>query len=189
LEEERTMRRLAVVLVLVIAGALPVGSTDATNPPSRFTFTVDDTFPASGLSSACGFEVLVHLEGTSTATLFFDKNGTIIREIDANANFMITFSAPSTGKSFSYPLGGPFIQEYINGTAIGSHALATANGFQAGTGSTAPDAGKVVFDVVIVDTSPEGIPIVDIVDVISASGHFNDNVTAARCATLSASSS
>jgi hypothetical protein len=61
----------------------------------------------------------------------------------------------------------------------------TQTGLGRGTGSTAPDAGRLVFDAVIIGTSPEGLPIVEIVDLISASGHFNDDVFAARCAALS----
>jgi hypothetical protein len=55
-----------------------------------------------------------------------------------------------------------------------------------GTGSTAPDAGRIVFNAVIVAITPEGIPIIDFVSEISSSGHFNDDVLAARCAALSA---
>ena len=182
------MRRLALVLgVIGIAGALPIPSTAAANSQSRFTFTIDQTFPAGSLSSTCGFAVFVHFEGTTAANLFFDASGTLTREIDTDPNLTVTFFAPSTGKSFSYRTGGNFVQDYGSGTAIGSHVLATQSGFQGGTGSGPPDAGRLVIDGVIVDVLPEGIPIVQFVEVISAAGHFNDDLDAARCAGLSGS--
>jgi len=180
------MRRLALALgVIGIAGALLVPSTDAAGRQSRFTFHIDQTVPAGGLSSACGFPVFVHFEGTTAANLFFDSSGVLTREIDTNPNLTVTFFAPSTGRSFSYHPGLDFVQDYSNGTAIGSHVLATQSGFQGATGSGPPDAGRLVIDGVIVDVLPEGIPIVQFVDVISVSGHFNDDFDAARCTALS----
>lgn len=180
------MRRVAVLLSIIgIFGSLLAASTATANPPARFTFSIDDTFP-SFLSGVCGFDVEIHIEGTSTAKLFLDKTGAIVREIDTNPNLKITFSAPSTGKSFTFPAGGAFVQEYINGTAVGSSAIATLTGLINGTGSSPPDAGRIVAEVVVVDTTPEGIPIVDFVSEISSSGHFNEDLAAARCAALSA---
>ena len=179
------MRRSAALLSIIgIFGSLLAASTATANPPARFTFSIDDTFP-SFLSGVCGFDVLIHLEGTSTATLFVDKTGAIVREIDTNPNLKITFSAPSEGTSFTFPAGGAFVQEYINGTAVGSAALATLTGLINGTGSGPPDAGRIVANVVVVDTTPEGIPIVDFVSEIASSGHRNADLAAARCAALS----
>jgi transposase-like protein len=107
------------------------------------------------------------------------------REIDTQPSLKITFSAPSTGKSFSYPAAGAFIQDYSNGGVVGSPAIATVTGVLNGTGSTAPNAGKLVFNAVVVATTPEGIPVVDFTSEISTSGHFNDDLAAARCAALS----
>jgi hypothetical protein len=178
-------RRVGVLLGVVGVATVLVTSTTAANPPSRFTFTFDQTFPSGLLTAACGFDVFVHIEGTSAALAFYDTGGTVVREIDTSAGFKTTLFAPSTGKSFTYPLSGAFDQKYINGTSIGSHAVVTETGLVRGTGSTAPDAGRLVFDAVIIGTSPEGLPIVDVVDLISATGHFNDDVVAARCAALS----
>ena len=98
--------------------------------------------------------MFVHLEGNANATLFYDKNGTLIREIDVNQSLTATFFAPSTGESFSYPSAGPFIQEYVDGGAVGSPVIATLAGFLRGTGSTPPNAGRIVFDAVVIDTTP-----------------------------------
>lgn len=176
------MRRRALLLGAV--AALLFTSSGAAKPPSHFTFPVDFTVP-SFLTGVCGFPVFVHLEGTARTTLFYDGDGNITREIDVNTNLMITFSAPSTGKSFSYPSAGPFIQDFINGTAVGSTLVATVDGILAGTGSTAPDAGRAVFEAVVIDTLPEGIPVVDLVAEISSTGHRNEDLAAARCAALS----
>jgi hypothetical protein len=176
------MRRMALLLGLV--ASLLFAATGAAAPPTRITFAFDDTFP-SFLSAVCGFDVFVHLEGTATSTLFFDPTGTLNREIDTQPSLTITFSAPSTGKSFSYPAAGAFIQDYSNGGVVGSPAIATVTGVLNGTGSTAPNAGKLVFNAVVVATTPEGIPVVDFTSEISTSGHFNDDLAAARCAALS----
>jgi len=178
----RNVRR-GVLLTSVIV-ALLFTSTGAGNPPSRHTFAIDDTFP-SFLSAICGFDVFVHVEGTAAATLFYNRTGTLVREIDTNPNLKITLFAPSTGKAFTYPAAGAFVQDYGGGTAVGTPLIATLTGLIAGTGSTAPDAGRIVFNAVIIEISPEGIPIVDIVSEISSSGHFNEDIAAARCAALS----
>ena len=171
-------------LLLGLVAPLLFAATGAAAPPTRITDAFDDTFP-SLLSGVCGFAVFVHLEGTVTATLFFDRTGTLNREIDTQPNLKITFFAPSTGKSFSYPSAGAFIQDYSNGGVVGSPVIATVTGLLNGTGSTAPNAGKLVFNAVVVATTPEGIPVVEFTSEISASGHFNDDLAAARCAALS----
>jgi len=177
------MRRMALLLSLI---ALLFASAGTANPPSRFTFTFDDTFPSGFTSAACGFDVFVNIKGTAVATVFFDQSGTVIREIDTQPNFKITFFAPSTGKSFTFPNGGNLLTTYTNGGAVGSPALATVTGLLGGTGSTAPNAGKLVFNAVVIEITPEGIPVIDFVSDVSSSGHFNDDIAAARCATLSA---
>jgi len=176
------MRRMALFFSISAALFLPSMATGA--PPSSFTFTFDETFP-SFLSGVCGFPVFVHLDGTATATLFFDPSGSLIREIDTNAGFKVTFFAPSTGKSFTFPQAGAFVQDYTDGGAVGSPVIATLTGLRQGTGSTPPDAGRLVFNAVVIDTSPEGIPVVDFTSEVSASGHINNNLAAARCAALS----
>lgn len=177
------MRRFA--LLLIAMGSLLVTSTGAANAPSRFTFTLDQTFPSGNLTAACGFPVFVHIEGTQAATIFYDTSGTVVREIDTSPGFSVTFFAPSTGGSFTYPGSGAFIQEYVNGTAVGSHLVATLVGLHRGAGPGPPDAGRTVFDAVVAGVSPEGIPAVEIVDVISDAGHRIEDITAARCAVLS----
>jgi hypothetical protein len=172
-------------LVFTLIATMLFTATAPAAPPRRFSFAIDDTFPSSFLSLVCGFDVFIHLEGTANAKLFFDRNGTLIREIDTQPNLRITFFAPSTGKSFTYPVAGAFIQDYSGGSAVGDPVIATLTGVLDGTGSTPPDAGRLVINAVVIDISPEGIPVVDFVSEISASGHFNEDVAAARCATLS----
>ena len=178
------MRRFA--LLLSLAASLVFAPTVSANQPSHFTFTFDDTFLAGGLSAACGFDVFVHLEGTAVAIVFFDKSGTVIREIDTNPSLTVTFSAPSTGNSFTFPSAGTLLTTYTGGAAVGTPALAKVTGLLAGTGSSAPDAGTLTFEAVVIAISPEGIPIIDFVNEIGSTGNRNDSVTAERCATLSA---
>ena len=175
----------AVVLLGSAAGLLFTGSAAAASPPSRVAFSVDETFRSPFTSAVCGFDVFVHVEGTAVATVFFDDTGTPVREIDTQPNLKITVVAPSTGRSFTYPRAGALTQDYSAGTAIGSPALATLTGLIEAAGSTAPDAGRIVIDAVIVAIGPEGIPIVDFVSEVAASGHFNTDLAGARCAALS----
>src|SRR5262245_19615524 len=159
------MRRLSVLLCVVgIAGMVLAASTSAGNPPTRLTFTFDDTFQSVLLTNACGFPVFVHIEGTAAALVLYDATGTIVREIDTQPGFTVEFAAPSTGKSFAYPAAGTFDQKYVNGTAIGSHVDVTQTGIFAGTGSGPPNAGRIEFDAIIIDTSPGGLPVIETVD-------------------------
>jgi hypothetical protein len=135
--------------LLGLIAALVLSSSGMANPPSRFTFTLDDTFPAFGTSAVCGFSVFVHLEGTAAAQLFYDRHGVLIRELDTSPNLKITFFAPSTGKSFTYAVGGPFVQEYVDGAAVGSPVVATLAGLIGATGSSAPNAGRIVSEGVV----------------------------------------
>lgn len=180
------MRRFPLLLLVMgVAAAVLATSTNA-RAPTRFTFTFNQTFQSGLLTAACGFPVFVHIEGSAAALAYYDATGTVVREIDTQPGFKVTFSAPSTGKSFTYPSAGSLTQNYVNGTSIGSHAQVIQTGLIRGTGSTPPDAGRIVYDAVIIDTSPEGLPVIATVDIISLSGHSNDDFVAARCAALSA---
>jgi hypothetical protein len=178
------MRKFGIIVGLLAASVLAPGV--AASPPSHFTFTIDETVPAPGLSAACGFEVVAHLEGSAIAIVFYDQSGEIVREIDTNPSFTTTFFAPSQGTSFTYAIGGILQTTYTEGAAVGSSALAKVTGVLAGTGSTAPNAGTLVFEAVVIDITPEGIPIIDLLTLLSATGHRVDSLTEARCATLTA---
>jgi hypothetical protein len=67
-------------------------------PPDRYSFHVDDTFH-SRTSERCGFEILLHLEGTVRGADFLDGDGRLVRSITTYPNLTYTFVNAVTGES------------------------------------------------------------------------------------------
>ena len=62
-------------------------------------------------------------------TLFYDKSGNIVREIDTYPGGKVTFTAVATGKSVTYSLAGAVIfTDYPEGTFIGAPAIVEFHG-------------------------------------------------------------
>jgi hypothetical protein len=100
-------------LLLAVAAALAVPAATAASGPLHFREDVGPiTVPRPGISAFCGFAVFTTFQGMSDVTLFLDSNGNPVREIDTSPSFTITFFAPSTGKSFSYPGAGTLESDY-----------------------------------------------------------------------------
>ena len=59
---------------------------------------VDDTF-LSRTSEDCGFDILLHLEGTMTFTDFVDRNGEPSRSLATYPSLFYTFINAATGTS------------------------------------------------------------------------------------------
>jgi hypothetical protein len=186
------MRRrigLLVSLVVLLAlgggllGAAPAGAT----PPKHFhqlpfNFSVRD----DALSAACGFDVFDTFAGPIDVTLFYDQSGTLIREIDTVPTLTFSFTAPSTGKSIGSAAPAVLITDYTGGGALGTPAVASLTGLQLMLGPGVMFTGRQVFDAVVVDHSPEGIPIIEFTNLISQSGNFFSGDTAPLvCAALS----
>jgi hypothetical protein len=111
--------RAAVVAVAVGLAAAP----SAADPPTHLFLEDDVTFQSGGLTAACGFPVLVSLEGGIHIMLRTDKNG-VPRELDTFSDWSITYTAPSQGTSFSFKFG-PATFAYPEGTAVGAPAIIT----------------------------------------------------------------
>jgi hypothetical protein len=175
------------LLVSLLALLVPTTSTLA-DTPIRFTFEVDETVFAPALSAACGFDVFVTTEGTANVLLFLDKDGSgIAREIDWNAGWTITFTAPTLGTSYSQTAAGPLIATYPEGNDVGDPATVSISGLNRKIGDDPAEAGRLVFDAVVVFVEPTfGIPAVQLLGLISEAGHFLGNPTARRCETLAA---
>ena len=85
----------ATAALLFATGVATAGSAAAT-PPERFTEHVDNTF-LSRTSEDCGFDIMLHLEGTMTFTDFYDRNGELVRSLATYPGLFYTFINPATG--------------------------------------------------------------------------------------------
>ena len=161
--------------------------------PTRIQFELDVTFPSDVLTGLCGIPVFIHLQGGGTTTLYYDKTGTqLIRESDTlPAGIVTTIFSPveegGTGKSFTDVTHGPAVFEYPEGTELGAPAIVNLYGVQRTSGPGNPRlVGREVYDGVIIDFTPDGVPVVDTVALISQSGQFDvAAVLQARCAAIS----
>jgi hypothetical protein len=107
--------------------------------------------------------------------------------MDWSPGFRTTLSAPTQSTSFSYPSSGKLYTSYPEGTDLGDPAIATFTGFTSKIGSDPADAGRVVMSAVVVFVAPSGIPGIDTLDTLSATGHFLGDTLARRCEALTAS--
>jgi hypothetical protein len=182
------MRKLALLATIAAVVAGLAAPQVAADPPEHFVFVDDATFPAGGLTAACGTPVFITVAGRLHIKLRTDKNG-VLREQDHFQNWSLTISAPSTGRSFSFKLGPGFF-DYPNGTAIGAAGTLKVTGIQQDFPGLHAEAGHFVFPTEVIAVTPEGIPIVDIVGPpLVAHGNPIDPAvaTAAACAYLTGS--
>jgi hypothetical protein len=177
------MRRFA-LLVVVVALPLALAVTASASSPTRLSYKVNDTFLAGFTSAYCGFDVYRHISGTINVTLFRDRNGSIVGETDTGPDFKETFYAPSTGKTFSDPGQVTTHTTYAGGATIGGSATQTLTGLLQNAAGPA-DAGRLVLRGAVVGFDPDGIPLVDAVELVSANGHLSDDPVGNRCRALS----
>jgi hypothetical protein len=177
------LRAALLAAVASIAVAVPA----AAAPPIHVEYPVDVTYPIPELTPICGVDVTFSMTGTFKGTLFRDRSGTVVREFDSQPNTLITFSSPTTGKSFSYRFSTVFTTEYTGGLEPGSEAVATANGLVDKFPGVPASAGRAVFDhVIVVFVDETGVPYVNYGDLSSFTGHGNDSeaLDTALCAAL-----
>src|SRR5262249_41461351 len=158
-------RRIGLLVSLVALLALGGGTLAATpawaTPPKHFHIPLNISFRDDPLSAACGFDVFDVITGNLNVTLLYDQSGTLIREIDTGPTFTSSFTAPSTGKSIGSNSPAVLITDYTSGGAVGTAAVARLTGLQFRLAPGVMFTGRQVFDAVVVDHSPEGIPIIE----------------------------
>ena len=179
------MRARILVALLLVTGALAPAA--GANAPIRQSFTITDlTFPDAYLSDACGTGVMNTVNATLDITVFVDRTGTPVREID-RVHGTITFAAPASGKSVSQTMTGISHATYPEGVAPGSPAPTSLIGVNVGslTGVTPPGAGRLVVDAVVVAVGPDGVPFTAFgtEDIVSMQGNFA-RATAEICRAL-----
>lgn len=158
----RTRSAVKVLLCLLAAALVAAGTANA--QPTRHVIPISDTFTSDFLSEQCGFEVVVSVTGTLNVRLFYNDSGLIVRELDTAASgSKTTYSAPSTGESFSHPNSLTVNYDYGAGATVGSPVTIRVTGlFGHVTGLIPSDAGMQVFSTGVVEGFDEfGIPEVD----------------------------
>ena len=184
-------RRIGLLVSLVALVALGGGLLGAApawaTPPKQFhQVPFNFSIPDDALTAACGFDVFDVLAGNIDTTLFYDQSGTLIREIDTGPSITLSFFAPSTGKSIGSRSPAVMITDYTGGGAVGTAAVVSLTGLQLMLQPGVMFTGRQVFDAVVVDHTPEGIPITMFTNLISQSGNFfSGDIAPLVCAALS----
>jgi hypothetical protein len=163
----------SLVALLALGGGLLAAAPAWATPPKQlhqvpFNFSIHD----DALSDACGFDVFDVLAGNIDTTLFYDQSGTLVREIDTSPSLTFSLAAPSTGKSIGSRSPAVLITDYTGGGALGTPAVASLTGLSLMLQPGVMFTGNQVFDAVVVDHSPEGVPIIEFTNMISESGNF-----------------
>jgi len=177
------MRRTAAGLTILFL-ALAVPGTAVASQPVTQTFDTSSSFTDDELSAACGFEVVVSREGQTLVTLFYNQDGLVARETDSAVGTKITYSAPSTGRSFSYPRTLIASYDYGAGAVVGSDVTVKVTGSLENFPGTTPFAGQIIAPGVVVGFS-DGLPLVDITgDPLADNGSRSEADVDAICAAL-----
>jgi hypothetical protein len=126
--------------------------------PLRVAFPVHLEFEDEGLSEACGFQVLITVDGKFDAALHTLPNGSAAFEIDRQVARW-TFAAATTGASFNYVNVITAVFDYPEGLEVGAPATISLMGSSEHVPGTPAVAGRLVFDSTIDHIGAEGFPV------------------------------
>ena len=148
---------LAATLIAVTGTAFATPNAATATPPDRFTLHVDDTF-LSGTSEDCGFDILLHLEGTINVTDFYDRDGDLSRSLTTYPGLFYTFINPATGASVTSRSPDP---EHYTWHPDGSFTVEVTGLVMnlAGAGDRAIQAGRFVVTVDAEGNGSETVPV------------------------------
>jgi hypothetical protein len=113
------MRPIATSVLLALPVALGPAASALAAPPDRFSFEVDDT-GLSRTSEDCGFDIMLHVEGTIRVLDFLDQDGSQTRTLVTYPRLTYTFSNAETGESVTSRSPDP---EHLTWNADGSGTL------------------------------------------------------------------
>ena len=181
------MPRAALVALIAVLGLLVAAPANA-QPVQHVRVVIDDSFTDEFWTETCGTEVVISTEGTLNVTLFYNEQGLIVKEISPSGGGTVTFSAPETGNSFSFPLQTAII-DYGAGAQVGSTFTAKFVGlFGHVPGLIASDAGQLIFSGVVFGFDENGIALLDFREVLVEHGNFQsqEDINAAICGALTA---
>jgi hypothetical protein len=189
----RGARRLLGLLLVVALSALAVPATSSAQRAVHLQNAIDisTSFQSPLLSAACGFPVTVTVSGAVDETLIYNDAGLVVRQIENTPAATATFNSPYG--SFSFPEAATSVYTYPGGATLGSTASSHSSGllsFGLVPGFGVSNAGiDIVANAVVVDFTPEGIPIVDFTESTVVISHGNRNgdeeIFSAICAALS----
>jgi hypothetical protein len=146
------------------------GAVSAAGPSLIVREEIDVTVQLPFLSAVCGFDVFSHLEGTTTAVVTFDEAGNPVREVDTGV-LMRTFYSPETGQSVSFPLPVNLFTDYQpDGTAVAMTAGLFLSVHASGGQPLRFRAGREVYSAILVEIRPDGVPIIELVELLLAKG-------------------
>jgi len=127
--------------------------------------------------------VTVSETGTGSATLVYNADGLIIREVDTEPRAKITYSG--NGNAFSYPANNVLVTSYPEGATIGAPAKAIFTGFFGKVPGAIPNAGPDIILGHVVDFTDEGLPLIEFDDFLASHGPRGpEDFFAAVCAAL-----
>ena len=184
----RSPTRSAVTVLALLIVALGAGSVAAA-PPVRVSDHVDVTVQSGFWTAACDVPVFIRTQSAQTFTFFSDRSGQVVAEIDTAPGLKTTVSSPieagGTGKSFTYTAATPVRIVYPEGGHVGAPAIVYAPGLGGFYAPGVATAGRTVLEGVVL-LVVDGIPIVDVVGLLSDSGRplDFDEIIAARCGFL-----
>jgi hypothetical protein len=162
-----------VLMAIVVTSVLAVTSPGDAGAPTRFTDVLDFSFVSSFWTGTCGFPVVQTIQGKVHVELFTAADGSV-REIDTLPSLSFELSAPATGRSFSYPMG-PTIFEYPQGAYVGAPSIVTTFGLQRRVPGLPAEAGRTVFEGVVLFLNAAGLPVVDFgPPAVEQHGNVND---------------
>ena len=172
-------RLFGFVAVLLLA----TQSVAAADQPLREVNHFDNDVKLVRASNACHFEIRGHFVGESIFTLFYDKAGNIIKEIDVFPSLKETIYRPGTDQSYTSESPAVLIQYYTNNAALGSPVTATLTGLVERIPGVGIDAGRDVLQGTVTGYDAAGVPLNTFTSVVSSSGpEFPLPIRYERCA-------
>jgi hypothetical protein len=177
---------VSLVALLALGGGLLAATPAWATPPKHFHTQLNISERDVGFSEACGFDVFFVFAANVNTTLFYDQSGTLIRQIDTFPTGTLGFAAPSTGKSIGSASTSVLHVDYTGGGALGTAAVASITGLTFMLQPGVMFTGRQVSEAVVVDHTPEGIPVLEFTNLISQSGNFfSGDFAGVVCAALS----
>lgn len=155
---------------LTLASVLLLVSSAAAAPPLRDRFPVEGTFDDPALTAACGVPATITFTGTFAITVFSDRSGQTVREIDTQPGARLTYASASG--SIAVPFSGVLHAQYTDGAVVGSPATIqlTGNVLNGTVGN-----GRLAFSAVVVETE-DGFVFTRFTDLLTQSGNFTGEV-------------
>jgi hypothetical protein len=134
------LRPLAAICAI---GISLIAASSATAVPPQVTIIQFAPFTDTTL---CSFPIDISFQGDIRVTVFFDKNGNPVRELDTFANFLVTFTHGTKTLTTKGPAHGiTTFDDEGNIVSIEFDGM-SANVTLPGQGHVLLDAGRLVFD-------------------------------------------